>query len=154
MTTEPCQLAVIERDQFKAFLAADPEAAYALIVTLISRARNLTRAIGSLALLDVYGRVARLLLDSATEEDGTLIVGERMTQQEIANRVGASRETVSRIITDLREGGYIGMENNRFVVYRRLPETAGQEARGLRFARTCASNAAAKRSGAPASMRR
>ncbi len=122
MTTEPCQLAVIERDQFKAFLAADPEAAFALIVTLIGRARNLTRAIGSLALLDVYGRVARLLLDSATEENGTLIVGERMTQQEIANRVGSSRETVSRIITDLRQGGYLGLEKNRIVVYRRLPK--------------------------------
>ena len=79
MTTEACKLAVIERDQFKQFLAANPDAAYALIVTLIRRARNLTRAIGSLALLDVYGRVARLLLDNAVEENGNLVVGVRMT---------------------------------------------------------------------------
>jgi CRP/FNR family cyclic AMP-dependent transcriptional regulator len=122
MTTEPCKLAVIERDEFKRFLAANPEAAYALIVTVIGRARNLTRAIGSLALLDVYGRVARLLLDNAVEEDGTLVVGERMSQQEIAKRVGASRETVSRIVTDLREGGYIGVENDRMLIYRPLPK--------------------------------
>jgi len=122
MTTEPCKLVVIERDQFKRFLGANPEAAYALIVTLIRRARNLTRAIGSLALLDVYGRVARLLLDTAIEENGSLVVGERMTQQEIAKRVGASREMVSRIVTDLREGGYIGSEGDRLVIYRPLPK--------------------------------
>jgi CRP/FNR family transcriptional regulator, cyclic AMP receptor protein len=122
MTAEPCKLAVIERDQFKRFLAENPDAAYALIVTLIRRARNLTRAVGSLALLDVYGRVARLLLDNAVEEGGRLVVGERLTQQEIARRVSASREMVSRIVTDLREGGYIGMEDDRMVIYRPLPK--------------------------------
>jgi CRP/FNR family cyclic AMP-dependent transcriptional regulator len=122
MTTEPCRLAVIERDDFKRFLAEDPDAAYALIVTLIRRARNLTRAVGSLALLDVYGRVARLLLDNAVEEEGRLVVGERLSQQEIARRVSASREMVSRIVTDLREGGYIGIEADRMVIYRPLPK--------------------------------
>ncbi len=122
MTTEPCKLAVIERDQFKRFLADNPEAAYALIVTLIRRARNLTRAIGSLALFDVYGRVARLLLDNAVEKDGMLVVGERLTQQEIAKRIGASREMVSRIVTDLREGGYIGIMEDHTVIYRPLPK--------------------------------
>jgi CRP/FNR family cyclic AMP-dependent transcriptional regulator len=121
MTIEACKLAVIEREQFKTFLANSPEAAYALIVALIRRASNLTRAIGSLTLLDVYGRVARLLLDNAIEEDGRIVVRDRMTQQEIAKRVDASRETVSRIFTDLREGGYIGTEDNRIVILRALP---------------------------------
>jgi len=122
MTTERSELAVIERNQFSEFLASNPEAAQALIVALIGRARNLTRTIGSLALLDVYGRVARLLLDSATDEDGVLVIGERLKQQEIAKRVGASRETVSRILADLREGGYINTEGNRIIVHRRLPK--------------------------------
>jgi CRP/FNR family cyclic AMP-dependent transcriptional regulator len=122
MTTEPCSIAVVERDQFKEFLSTNPEAAYSLIVALIRRAGNLTRVIGSLTLLDVYGRVARLLLDNTVEEDGKVFVGERMSQQEIAKRIGASRETVSRILTDLREGGYIGTENNRTIVYRTLPK--------------------------------
>lgn len=121
MTLEPCKVAVIEREAFKRFLADNPDAAYALIVTLIRRARQLTRAVGSLALLDVYGRVARLLLDNAVEDNGRLMVGERLTQQEIARRVSASREMVSRIMTDLREGGYIGVENERVVIYRPLP---------------------------------
>jgi CRP/FNR family transcriptional regulator, cyclic AMP receptor protein len=66
--------------------------------------------------------VARLLLDNATEENGRLVVGERLTQQEIARRVSASREMVSRIVTDLREGGYIGIEGDRIVIYRSLPK--------------------------------
>lgn len=122
MTIETCRLAVIERLQFKQLLAVNPDVAYTLIATLIRRARNLTRAIGSLALLDVYGRVARLLLDNAVEQNGKLIVAERMTQQEIAKRINASREMVSRILTDLREGGYIGIEDERIVIHRPLPK--------------------------------
>jgi len=121
ITMEPCKLAVIEREHFKRFLAANPEAAYALVVTVIRRARNLTRSIGSLALLDVYGRVARLLLDNAGEENGKLVVGERLTRQEIAQRINSSRETVSRIVSDLREGGYIDIEDDRIVILRSLP---------------------------------
>ena len=45
-----------------------------------------------------------------------------MTQQELAKRIGASREVVSRILTDLREGGYIGTENDRMVIHRPLPK--------------------------------
>jgi CRP/FNR family cyclic AMP-dependent transcriptional regulator len=81
MTLEPSKLSIVERKQFKRFLATNPDAAYSLIVTLIRRARSLTRAVGDLALLDVYGRVARLLLDNAHEENGQLVVTGRMTQQ-------------------------------------------------------------------------
>jgi CRP/FNR family cyclic AMP-dependent transcriptional regulator len=122
MTLEPSKLSIVERDQFKRFLADNSEAAYALIVTLIRRARNLTRAVGDLALLDVYGRVARLLLDNAREENGTLVVIDRMTQQEIAKRVGASREMVWRILDDLRQGQYIGLQDGRIVIRQPLPK--------------------------------
>lgn len=121
MTTEPCRLSVIESGDFKRHLTTNPEVAYELIMMLIRRARGLTRSLGGLALLDVYGRVARLLLDSASQVDGVLLVEERMTQQEIAKRINSSREMVSRILTDLREGGYIGIENDRIVILRSLP---------------------------------
>ena len=122
MTLDPSRLSVVERDRFKDFLAGNPEAAYALIVTLIRRARNLTRVVGDLALLDVYGRVARLLLDSAREENGQLIITERMTQQEIGKRVGASREMVWRILDDLRQGGYIAIKDGRILICQPLPK--------------------------------
>jgi CRP/FNR family cyclic AMP-dependent transcriptional regulator len=122
MTVEASRLAIVEREQFKQYLARTPDAAFALVITLIRRARNLTRAVGNLALLDVYGRVARLLIENAAEEDGRMVVGVRMTQQEIAKRVGASREMVWRILDDLREGKYIAMENNRIVIQQQLPK--------------------------------
>lgn len=122
MTLEPSRLSIVERNRFKEFLASNPAAAYALIVTLIRRARHLTRAVGDLALLDVYGRVARLLLDGAYEENGKLIVTERMTQQEIGRRVGASREMVWRILDDLRQGDYIALEDGRIVIRQPLPK--------------------------------
>jgi CRP/FNR family cyclic AMP-dependent transcriptional regulator len=122
MTLEPSKLSIVEREQFKRFLADNPEAAYALIVTLIRRARNLTRAVGDLALLDVYGRVARLLLENARQENGMLVVTDRMTQQEIAKRVGASREMVWRILDDLRQGDYIGIQDGRIVIRQQLPK--------------------------------
>lgn len=122
MTMEASKLAVVQREDFKKFLTANPDAALQLIDALIQRARNLTRTVGNLALLDVYGRVARLLLDSAVEASGRLVVAEHMTQQEIAKRVGSSREMVSRILSDLREGKYISMENSRIVIQQQLPK--------------------------------
>jgi CRP/FNR family cyclic AMP-dependent transcriptional regulator len=122
MTTEASRLSTVEHAVFKRFLADHPDAAFSLVITLIGRARNLTRAVGSLALLDVYGRVARLLLENATEESGRLIVGTPMTQQEIAKRVGASREMVWRILDDLRQGKYIAIEHNRIVIQQQLPK--------------------------------
>ena len=122
MTVEASKLAVVQRADFKKFLADDPDAAFQFIVALIKRARNLTRTVGNLALLDVYGRVARLLLDNAAEESGRLVVADRISQQEIAKRVGSSREMVSRILGDLREGKYISMENSRIVIQQQLPK--------------------------------
>jgi CRP/FNR family transcriptional regulator, cyclic AMP receptor protein len=122
MTAEPSSLCVVQREQFKQFLADHPNAALALIVMLIRRARNLTRTVGNLALLDVYGRVAHLLIESATEEDGQLVVTEKISQVDIAKKVGSSREMVSRILGDLKEGGYIAMDNNRIVIRQALPK--------------------------------
>jgi CRP/FNR family cyclic AMP-dependent transcriptional regulator len=120
-TLEPCKLAVIPNDTLRAFLAARPEAALGLIRGLIGRVRHMTESIKDLALLDVYGRVAKLLLELAREIDGKLIVDERLTQQQIADRVNASREMVSRILKDLATGGYIATEDGKIVVKRRPP---------------------------------
>jgi CRP/FNR family transcriptional regulator, cyclic AMP receptor protein len=121
VTLETSQLSMVQGPDFKRFLAENPDASYALILRLIHRARHLTRAIGSLALLDVYGRVARLLLDSARETDGRFVVMDRMTHQELATRVNCSRETVSRILTDLRDGDYISIDQDHIIIRRPLP---------------------------------
>lgn len=121
MTLEPSKFAVVTTEQFKKFLVEHPDAGPELVVSLIHRVRELTRTVGNLALLDVYGRVARMLLDMATEEDGEMVIGEKLTQQEMANRVGCSREMISRILKDLRVGGYLRIDGERTIIARQPP---------------------------------
>jgi len=120
-TLEPCKMAVIANDVVRGLLASHPEAALQLIRALIGRMRYMTENLKDLALLDVYGRVAKLLLELATEADGRLVIDQRLTQQDIADRVSASREMVSRILKDLTTGGYIATEGGKIVVQRRPP---------------------------------
>lgn len=122
MTLEPSKFFVISRADFRRFLSAHPEFAMKLINRLMQRVRALTENVGNLALLDVYGRVARLLLELAVEQDGKLVVTERLTQKDIADRVGASREMVSRIFKDLVAGGYIEVDHRRITVNKDLPQ--------------------------------
>jgi CRP/FNR family cyclic AMP-dependent transcriptional regulator len=114
-------MAVIANDVLRHFLAEHPDAALQLIKGLIGRVRHATESLKDLALLDVYGRVAKLLLGLAKETDGRMIIDQRFTQQDIADRVSASREMVSRILKDLSVGGYITYDNGRIVVQRRPP---------------------------------
>jgi len=121
MTLEPSKFSVVTTEQFKKFLIENPEAGPELVVSLIHRVRELTKTVGNLALLDVYGRVARLLLDMATEDGGEMVIGEKLTQQEMANRVGCSREMISRILKDLRIGGYLRIDGERTIIAKQPP---------------------------------
>ncbi len=121
MTLEPTSCSVLSRDELRAAIARNPDIAMALIEKLIERARIATDNVKNLALMDVYGRVARLLLSLAREENGTLVVPERMTQQDIADRVGASRDMISRIFKDLTVGGYVSVENRQITIHRKPP---------------------------------
>jgi CRP/FNR family cyclic AMP-dependent transcriptional regulator len=121
MTLEPTRFLVVPKEDFREFVAKSPEFSLHLIRKLIRRVRALTNDVKSLALMDVYGRVARLLLELAVERDGTLVIESRPTQQEMANRVGASREMISRIVTDLANGGYIAVARDRITITRTLP---------------------------------
>jgi len=121
MTLEPSRFLVVPKEDFRDFVLRNPAFSVSLIEKLISRVRSLTENVKSLALMDVYGRVARLLLELANEVDGVLVIEERLTQQDIANRVGASREMVSRILKDLSIGGYIAQTRERIVLLKKPP---------------------------------
>jgi CRP/FNR family cyclic AMP-dependent transcriptional regulator len=121
MTLEPCKLSVVTQSRFREFLKQEPEAVEHLIHNLIHRARTATEKVRSLALLDVYGRVARLLLDLAEEKDGRLAIAQPLTHQDIAHRVGCSREMISRLFKDLVAGGYLTIEGRRIFLKRSLP---------------------------------
>ncbi len=121
MTLEPSRFMVIPRGRMREFLRGQPEFAVRVIEKLIRRSRVLTASVKNLALLDVYGRVARLLLDLAEEDRGSLVIRDRLTQQDVANRVGASREMVSKIIKELTAGGYISVQRKRITIHRTPP---------------------------------
>ncbi len=96
------------RDEFARCLPENSTMAYAIMKGLVQRLRQADRKIESLALLDVYGRVARALLESATpDRDGQLSIRTRLSRQDIAKMVGASREMVSRVMKDLEDRGFI-----------------------------------------------
>ena len=116
VSIEPCELLSIAKRDFKKRLAENFEMAQAVMRGLVRRLRDADRKIGSLALLDVYGRVARLLLDMAENVDGEKIVTKRLPKQDIAKMIGASREMVSRVMKDLQMGGYIEVRGSNIVL--------------------------------------
>ena len=122
MTLEPTTCSVVTGATLREFVAAHPDFASHLIHKLIRCVREATESVKSLALEDVYERVVRLLSDlSDPAEDGQRRVRERLTQQAIADRVGASREMVSRIFKDLGTGGYIAQVDGRIVIVKKPP---------------------------------
>ncbi len=108
---------VLARADFARCLPDHSSLAYGILRGLVRRLRNADRQIESLALLDVYGRVARALLDMAEDgADGAKIIRHKVSRQDMAKVVGASREMVSRVMKDLEEKGVIETQDNGFVV--------------------------------------
>ncbi|MBC7720071.1 MAG: Crp/Fnr family transcriptional regulator [Chitinophagaceae bacterium] len=99
---------VLGRLEFARCLPENSSMAYAVMKGLVQRLRHADRKIESLALMDVYGRVARALLEfSAPDVQGNAVIREKVSRQDLAKMVGASREMVSRVMKDLEERGFI-----------------------------------------------
>ncbi|MCB1922754.1 MAG: Crp/Fnr family transcriptional regulator [Gammaproteobacteria bacterium] len=120
MTLEDSDFLVLSKRSFDECIKEHPHIAFNLIRALARQVDALTASITDFALLDVYGRIAKVLTESAVEE-GERVITPKLTHQQIADRVGASREMVSKILKDLRAGGYIDVESKRYVIQRRLP---------------------------------
>lgn len=113
---------VLDRAQFAQLLPENTSMAYAVMRGLVQRLRVADRKIESLALMDVYGRVARALIESAVDMgEGKLHIREKISRQDIAKMVGASREMVSRVMKDLEEQGFIEtLEDGGMIVRDRI----------------------------------
>ncbi len=99
---------ILGRVEFARCLPENTSMAYAIMKGLVQRLRQADRKIESLALMDVYGRVARVLLELAHEDaGGNLVIRERVSRQDVAKMIGASREMVSRVMKDLEDRGFI-----------------------------------------------
>ena len=110
--TEESSLVVIAQAEFQRFMTEYPEVSLYVMRNLVKRLRVADRKIESLSLLDVYGRVARVLLDLAEDREGRKVVARRITRQDISQMVGASREMVSRVMRDLQLRGLIEEKDN------------------------------------------
>jgi len=106
-TIEPCELLTITRADFTKCLQGNFDLTMNVIRGLVKRLREADKKIGSLALMDVYGRVARLLLEMAETIDGQKVVTKKLTKRDIAKMIGASREMVSRVMKELQTSGRI-----------------------------------------------
>jgi CRP/FNR family cyclic AMP-dependent transcriptional regulator len=120
ITTEDSTFGVISRQVFMDTLLIKPVVSMRIIDLLITRIQDLTEEVSSLALEDVYNRVVRVLYKHA-QEVGEKLVTEKLTQQNIASRVGATREMVHRILKELKTGGYISIEGKHITIERKLP---------------------------------
>ena len=121
MSLEPCRCFVIPRQDVEALLSTNPEFTRHLIDKLIGVGRRLTAKVLDLALKDVYSRLSQFLNENAVERDGMRVVAERLTQHDIAARIGGSREMVSRILRDLATGGYISVDTKQICILKKLP---------------------------------
>ena len=120
LTLEDSKFLILSKAAFQECLERHPSIAFNLIRALAERISALSDNVSSLALLDVYGRVAKVLAEHSTEQDGKRVT-EPLTQQDIASMVGASREMVNKIFKDLKQGGYVSVDEHRVILHRTLP---------------------------------
>lgn len=118
--TEDCQLSIISQASFMQCLESNSQMGIRIIQILVQRIQEMTEDISTLALLDVYGRVRHTLEKLAKQRNGKRMT-DRLTHQELANSVGSSREMVSRILRDLKTGGYISIQDKHICIERDLP---------------------------------
>ena len=121
-TIEASTFLVLSHAGFERCVEQAPRIANMVMRVLAQRVREADRKIGTLALMDVYGRVASTLLELSVYSNGKLMVGEKLSQQDLANMVGASREMVNRILKDLSDRGFISIESKSItIINRELP---------------------------------
>lgn len=116
---EESTLLVLRREDFRRRVEQNPAVAWALLLELSRRLRRADEKIGSLVLLDVPGRIARMILDAAAE-GGSDLIDKPLTHQTIAHVIGASRETVSRAMREFVEAGWINTDKRRIRITDRV----------------------------------
>ena len=120
-TTQASTCRIVQSVDLRGFLADHPDFAVHLSKKLVRMVRSLTERVKSLALQDVYGRIVNVLMELSDVEGEERVVREKLTQQDIAERVGSSREMVNRVLKDLTAGGYVSVRHGLYVIQRRLP---------------------------------
>ena len=123
VTLEACELLTITRADFMKCLQKNFDLAMNVIRGLVGRLREADQKIGSLALMDVCGRVARLLMEMAETVDGQKVVTKKLPKKQIAKMIGASREMVSRVMKEMETSGHIEVRAHRILLRESLELT-------------------------------
>jgi CRP/FNR family cyclic AMP-dependent transcriptional regulator len=116
MAVTACELLVLPRENFDLLLQVNTQIARHIMQSLSKRMRQVIRKLESLAMMDVYGRIARVLLDGSDEVDGEYQFRYKLSKQELANMIGASREMVTRVMKDLEDEGLIQYRDGRLLI--------------------------------------
>jgi CRP-like cAMP-binding protein len=104
-----------------AFLQSLPEnssMSFSIMRGLVQRLRRADSKIESLALMDVYGRVARALLEMSDIDGDQRLIRSKVSRQDLAKMVGASREMVSRVMKDFEQRGFVAEREDGCVLLR------------------------------------
>lgn len=121
LTMEDSQFGVLKRQSFIECISENPRLSLKVMQGLTRRLRALSENVRSLALMDVYGRMARLLLELAVDREGDMVIEDKLTQNDIAARIGASPKMVGRIMKDLKKGGYVRKKGKHLIIANTLP---------------------------------
>lgn len=120
-TLEDCTVLNLDHVKFKDFVDSHPAACWPLFKSLTSRIRTMDQTICSLTSRDIYGRLIEALYKQAEENADGVLITQKLTHQDFAEMIGSSREMISRIFKDLKEGGYISVETKQVSILKRLP---------------------------------
>jgi len=121
VTREKSEVLVLAKKDFRKIISDNPDIVFGLLKNSRERLRKANKTIESLALMDVYGRVARLFMQLAKPSNGKQVIEDKLTHQDIANMVGSSREMVSRVLKELSQGNYVTINNKIIEINQKLP---------------------------------
>lgn len=119
MTMDSCTMVFLQSATLREHLRNDSDLALLLIADLMRRMRKSSQSVKQLALSDVYQRLTAVLTDIGGTDRPAVIEG--LTQQDLADRIGASRDTVNRIFKELIKGGFVEVARRRLTLLKHLP---------------------------------
>ena len=125
---EDSKVLILKREQFREHVNKSPQSSLNIMAELSRRLRRADELISNLALLDVYSRVAHIMIDLAKrdgeEVEEGILIRERPTQQDIASMIGTSRETVSRVLSEFQKRGFVEMRGREILLSRKFATDA------------------------------
>ena len=121
MAQEDTEVLVISKSLFYECIAHNPVIAFDLIRIVTQRLRKATDDLRTLALKNVYQRLALKLIELSEEQDGIRVLTKKYSQDAFSKMIGSSREMVGKVLTELDKGGFTEIKDGRLRLLKTLP---------------------------------